>query len=405
MAEPDSLLRVDDVVQTLIERARPIDDIEEVSLRECIGRVLARDVVAGVNVPPAANSQMDGYALNVDDAGLAPDAALEVSDRIAAGYVGNPLAAGTLARIFTGAAIPERANAVIMQEETEILDDGRVRLQRLPARGENIRPAGQDIAQGSVILTRGRRLRPADAALMASTGAARCSVYRRLKVAIMSTGDELVDPPGPAGPGQIFNSNHYALAGLVEGLGMQVVDLGLVADTPADTEAALQRGAEAADCIISSGGVSVGEEDHVKRAIERLGELALWRIAIKPGKPLAFGRIGDVPFFGLPGNPVSTFVTFTMVARPYLLKYQGCSDILPRPYVAISDFDLKPGSRREYVRIRLSTGSAGDLIASAYGNQGSGVMSSVSWADALAEIDVGQAVQRGDRLKVFLLPE
>lgn len=405
MAERAALLGVDEVIATLIHRALPITDVEDVSLDECMGRVLAEDVISAVNVPPAPNSQMDGYAVNVDDGSLDVGAEYRVSDRIAAGHVGRPLEHATLARIFTGAPVPEGANAVIIQEDTQLMEDGRVRVGRVPVRGENIRPAGQDIAEGSRILAAGRRIRPQDAALLASTGRARCNVFRRLRIAVMSTGDELVEPPGPAGPGQIFNSNQYALTGLIRSLGMEVVALGLVPDTAADTEAALRRGAETADCIISSGGVSVGEEDHVKSAIERLGELTLWRIAIKPGKPLAFGSVDGVPFFGLPGNPVSTFVTFTMIARPYLLKFQGCRDILPKAFPALAQFTMEPGSRREYVRVRLAADVDGNLVAQAYENQGSGVMSSVSWADALAEIEIGQKVKIGDRLKVYLLSD
>ena len=405
MAETSSLLPVDEVIETLLAAAEPIADIEIVTIEDCLGRVLAENLVSEVDVPPAANSQMDGYAVNVDDGRLAEGAEYQVSDRIPAGRVGNPLEPGTLARIFTGAPIPEGANAVVMQENTTLLADGRVRVNQVPRRDENIRPAGQDIPRGARILERGRRLRPQDVALMASTGRADCRVYRRLRVAVMSTGDELVAPPGPAGPGQIFNSNQYAISGLVRSLGMEVVDLGLVADDPEATETALQRGAAEADCIISSGGVSVGEEDHVKQAIERLGALKLWRIAIKPGKPLAFGTVAGTPFFGLPGNPVSTFVTFSMIARPYLLKYQGCTTVLPKPVFARAQFEVASGSRREYLRVRVHADDEGNLLASAYENQGSGVMSSLSWADALAEVDIGQQVTPGDRLKLYLLPE
>lgn len=238
---------------------------------------------------------------------------------------------------------------------------------------------------------------------MASVGTDKVEVFRKLRIAVMSTGDELVDPPGPLAPGQIFNSNHYALRGLISQLGMTVVDLGLVPDSREATEEALKRGSAEADCIVSSGGVSVGEEDHVKAALEKLGQLELWRIAIKPGKPLAFGSINGTPFFGLPGNPVSTFVTFAIIARPYLKKMQGCSALLPRPVFARADFDMKPGSRREYVRVRLDVDESGESFVEKYPEQGSGVMSSVSWANALAEVDIDQSVNQGDRLRVFPL--
>ncbi|HKI75490.1 MAG TPA: molybdopterin molybdotransferase MoeA, partial [Pseudomonadales bacterium] len=296
MAERSPLLPVDEAIERLLDKAVPVQETERVGLIDCVGRVLASDVISAIDVPPADNSQMDGYALNVDDDGIASGAALEVSDRIAAGYTGATLKRGTLARIFTGAPIPRRANAVVMQENTEVLANGRVVLAAVPAAGENIRPAGQDIRAGSCILLHGRRLRPEDTALAASIGCGSIDVFRRLRIAVMSTGDELVQPPGSLGPGQIFNSNHYALLGLVAGLGMEPVDLGLVADTAEATEAALAQGAATADCVVSSGGVSVGEEDHVKSALERLGHLEMWRLAIKPGKPLAFGDIGGVPF-------------------------------------------------------------------------------------------------------------
>lgn len=403
--ERSSLLPVDDVIRELVTRARPIDEVVETAIDACVGRVLAEDIVSMVDVPPADNSSMDGYALDADDPAFVEGGEYAVSGRIAAGYVGDPVPPGTVARIFTGAPIPEGANAVLMQEETESPGDHRVRLNRVPRKAENVRPRGQDIARGATVLERGRRIKPQDAALMASVGTARMKVFRPLRIAILSTGDELVEPPGPAGPGQIFNSNHYALIGLVRGLGMEVLDLGLVPDTARATEAALRKAAHGADCIVSSGGVSVGDEDHVKNALERLGKLEFWRIAIKPGKPLAFGEIEGVPFFGLPGNPVSTFVTFTMIARPYLLKYQGCRDILPLPIYASARFEMSAGSRREYVRARLESDDDGNVTVSAFGNQGSGIMSSVSWANALAEVDVGQAVKSGDLLKVYLLQD
>ncbi len=397
------LIPVDEVIRRLVALAQPVQDRLTVTLEHCAGMVLAQDIVAPINVPPAANSAMDGYALNVDDPAVMAGAVLPVSDRIAAGYVGQSLQRGTVARIFTGAPVPVDANAVVMQEDTTQETGNRVRLNTVPHRGESIRPAGQDILQGTRLFTAGRRLRPEDTAVIASVGIQQIEAYRPLRIALMSTGDELVAPPGPLGPGQIFNANHYALMGMIRRLGMQVVDLGLVRDSPVATESALLRGAAEADCIVSTGGVSVGEEDHVKDALIRLGHLELWRIAIKPGKPLAFGKVGDTPFFGLPGNPVSAFVTFTLIARPYLLRFQGCSEILPRPFFANAGFQLAAGSRREYLRVRLEVEAGGSLRAMVHDNQGSGVMSSVSWADALAEVEIGQSVAYGDRLKVYLL--
>ncbi|XOV87409.1 MAG: gephyrin-like molybdotransferase Glp [Pseudomonadota bacterium] len=396
-----ALLAVDDVIATLLARARPLVEAEQVSLADCYGRVLAQDLVSAIDVPQAANSSMDGYAVNTR--GLARGARLPISDRIAAGAAGAALRAGTAARIFTGAPLPDGADAVVIQEDTTLADDNTVIINEVPAPNENVRPAGQDIRRGTVILPQGRRLTPADVALAASVGNASLDVYRRLRVAVMSNGDELVDPPGQLAVGQIYNSNLYALLGLIRALDMEAIDLGLVRDNRAETEAALLRGAASADCVLTSGGVSVGEEDHVRAALSQLGELTLWRIAIKPGKPLAFGRIGDVPFFGLPGNPVSTFVTFTMIARPYLLKCQGATDVLPRPLYADAAFAMAAGSRREYVRVQLAANASGDLQVTPFGNQGSGVMSSLAWANALAEVDVGQEVRVGDRLKIYLL--
>lgn len=403
MSQPPPLMPVDEVIDRLLEVAVVRAGVASVRLREAAGRVLANDVVAAVNVPPAANSSMDGYALASTDAALRPGAVFPVSDRIAAGQVGQRLAPGTTARIFTGAPLPEGADAVVIQEDTEAAGDNEVRLLEVPAAGENVRPAGQDIRAGATLLAAGRRLAPQDIALVASTGVDAVEVYEPLTIAVMSTGDELVDPPGDLAPGQIYNSNHYALIGLVEALGMRVVDLGLVADQRADTEAALARGAREADVIVSSGGVSVGEEDHVKAALEALGRLTMWRIAIKPGKPLAFGDVDGTPFFGLPGNPVSTFVTFRMIATPYLLQLQGASEVRPRFVWAEADFEMPAGSRREYLRVRLEAADDGVNRVINFGNQGSGIMSSVSWANALAEVDIGQEVRYGDRLKVFLL--
>ena len=399
-----SLTPVDDVIDYLLEQAQCLSKIETISLNDALGRTLSADIVSQINVPGFDNSAMDGYALNVEDLGDSVEQnTFSVSGRIAAGTMGEPLERGSVARIFTGAPIPKGANAVIMQEETE-QDGDKVCLKVMPKPGDNLRLAGQDIKVGQIILSKGLRLRPQDLGLIASVGYGQVEVYSRLRVAVMSTGDELIEPVAGAklAPGQIFNSNHYTLQGLIRGLGMLPVDIGLVGDSPEATEAALTEASEKADCIVSSGGVSVGEEDHVKAAVTKLGRLDLWRLAIKPGKPLAFGAIGATPFFGLPGNPVSSFVTFVMIARPFLLKSQGAENYHLRTVYASSQFEVKGGTRREYYRVQMKAGDKGGNEIVNFTNQGSGIMSSLSWANALAEIEIGQNVAVGDPVKIHL---
>ncbi|MFT4821894.1 MAG: molybdopterin molybdotransferase [Candidatus Azotimanducaceae bacterium] len=402
-AVTSSLTTVDEVISTLLAHAAStlrVKRVEKVGLASALGRILAEDITASVDVPAAANSAMDGYALNVTDPQMRAGGTYPVADRIAAGYVGQPWQSGTLSRIFTGAPMPAGADSVVIQEDTQLSQD-LVTLLELPVPGANVRPQGQDISFGQTVLHAGRRLLPQDLGLAASVGVCQVSVYEQLRVGLMCTGDELVEPPGPLLPGQIYNSNHYTLAGLISQLGMQVVNLGLVADTPESTQQALLRGAAEADVIVSSGGVSVGEEDHVKAVVEALGSLDLWRLAIKPGKPLAFGNVKGVPFFGLPGNPVSSFVTFMLIARPYLLKLQGASVTKPLMSYARADFSRPAGRRREYLRVKLTDTEHDEISAQLYPQQGSGVMSSVSWADGLAEQEVDQAINRGDWMKVY----
>lgn len=391
----NTLRSVSEVFTQLMDDMRPTTAIESRSLDDTLGCTLATDIRSGVNVPPADNSAMDGYAVAFDSVKAGEPVA--VVDRIPAGYTGKPLAAGTAARIFTGASMPDGADTVVIQEDTET-DGDTIKITEMPARGDNVRPVGQDISEGSVVLSAGSILTPASLGLVASIGINRLDVFRPLKVAIMSTGDELVEPGGELQPGQIYNSNRFVLGGLLRQLGMDVIDLGIVADDPDVTESALRQAAKRSDCILTSGGVSVGEEDHVKGVVEKLGHLNIWKLAIKPGKPLAYGRVLDVPFFGLPGNPVSTFVTFVVLATPYLKAMQGLRNYQHQLSQAVADFSFNAGRRQEYLRVKLS----GDN-AEKFPNQGSGILTSVTWADALAVVEPGTQVNKGDTLSILPL--
>ena len=391
---------VDEVLDQLLGLVQPTETTETRKLDDALNCCAAADIQSPVDVPPADNSAMDGYAFN--HASTPSDAWLGVSDRIPAGQVGSPLVPGTLARIFTGAPVPDGADTVVMQENTEAEGD-RVRVLQLPASGANVRARGQDIRQGSTLIARGDCLNSQHLGLIASVGISEVLVFRPLRVAIMSTGDELVEPGGSLAPGQIFNSNRYALGALLRDMGFEVADLGIVADTPQDTETALAQAARQADVILTTGGVSVGEEDHVKNAVEKLGRLELWKLAIKPGKPLAYGEVAGTPMFGLPGNPVSTFVTFMIVARPYLRAMQGLNQVANKALHLPAGFSFKGGGRREYLRVRTRIDQNGRLVLEKFAEQGSGIMSSVVWADGLAEVDIGQQVLEGDLLKVFPL--
>lgn len=397
MPKVAKLTPFDDALHQIVSDASLVG-VERLPIVQCRGAVLAEEIRAGIDVPPVDNSAMDGYALRALDA--RDGQPLLVSQRIPAGQVATPLMPGTAARIFTGAPVPPGADCVVAQEDCQ-RDGDHVQLSTQPSAGQHIRRRGEDIARGQTVLSAGQRLGAAQLGLLASLGIDVAPVRRPFKVALMCTGDELREPGQAIELGQIYNSNRPMLAALLAGLGMDVVDMGIVGDSPEATRQALTNAAAAADVVVSSGGVSVGEEDHVKSQVEALGWLSLWKLAIKPGKPLAYGKIVDTPFFGLPGNPVSSFVTFCLLVRPYLLSMLGDNGAVPSAWPVSADFDWpKSGSRQEYARARLS-GEGGRLSASLYPHQGSGVLSSVAWCDALVVIPPGTTVSRGDTVSAI----
>lgn len=384
----------------LLEKAEPIDKVETIPLMYSTHRVLAEDIVSPIAVPGWDNSQMDGYAVRAADLAGASEAtpvSLPVSARIAAGEVGHALEEGTVARIFTGAPIPKGADAVVPQELVDV--DGQSAVFKAPVNdGAWIRRRGSDVEQGSVILKRGQRLTPAVIGMVASIGRAYVTVYRRLRVGIFFAGDELVQPGEPLTPGGIYNSNRYMIRSLLQTLGCEALDLGNVPDSYEETVRAFEKAAISSDVVLTTGGMSVGEEDHIKPAVEALGSLDVWRVKLKPGKPLAFGEVRGVPFFGCPGNPVSGFVVFLMMARPYLLRRMGLTDIDVQPLNVRADFEwTKPGARQEFVRVRRNKEGGLDL----YHTQNSQVLSSCAWADGLVDIPAGETIARGDSVAYY----
>jgi len=394
------MLSADQLLDALLERARGLSATETVAVTAALGRVLAASQTSSITVPPADNSAMDGYAVRLADV-TRPGVKLPLSQRIPAGAVGQPLQPGTAARIFTGAQVPPGADAVLMQEDCSA-DGADIVINKLPQPAENIRRAGEDIAAGAQILAAGSRIGAAEMGLAASVGLAELPVFRRLKVACFFTGDELVTPGLALQPGQIYNSNRYTLTGLVNGLGCELIDLGIVPDTLEATEVALAGAASIADVVITSGGVSVGEADFVKAAVEKLGRVEMWKVAMKPGKPIVYGRVNDADFIGLPGNPVSAFVTFCLFVRPFLLKRMGAADVLYRAFAVQADFAWsRPGERREFLRAQLQPNGKLALFP----NQGSGVLTSCAWADGLVDIAIGQTVQPGDWMRFIPFSE
>lgn len=395
---PKGLLPVEEAIARLLAIARERrPEVESASLAEAAGRVLARDLVAPRDIPPEANSAMDGIAFLHAD--LPASGEMRISQRLPAGVAPAALEAGTAARIFTGAILPAGADTVAMQEHCEF-DGDRVRLLRRPEPGANVRPAGQDVAAGQAMLVAGARLGAAALGLAASAGLSSLPVYRRLRVAILCTGDELLEPGEPWRSGAIYNSNRPMLSALLRGWGLEVTDLGKVADTPAATaEALAQAAASGADVIISTGGVSVGEEDHVRAALERQGSLSFWKVAIKPGKPVAIGHLGDSVFLGLPGNPQSVFVTALVLARPFLLAAQGQAAVQALSLPVASGFARpRPGDRCEYLRVRVTAGASG-LVLVPHAQQSSGALLSAAWADGLARVRAGRSLAVGEALE------
>ncbi|AUF97245.1 molybdopterin molybdenumtransferase MoeA [Pseudomonas sp. 02C 26] len=390
---------VEEALQRLLAlaEAAPIKDTEWVALAAAEGRVLATELVAALDLPPWPNSAMDGYALRLADWHGEP---LAVSQRIFAGHAPQPLQAGTCARIFTGAPLPEGADCVEMQENAQVLDDGRVTFGEPLRVGQNIRPQGQETRVGEQVMSAGTRLGPIELGLAATLGHARLEVVRKVRVALLSTGDELVEPGLPLGPGQIYNSNRRLLASWLQRLGCEVVDAGILADDLQLTRDCLARLADV-DLILSTGGVSVGEADYLGIALREAGELALWKLAIKPGKPLTFGHYRGVPVIGLPGNPASTLVTFGLLTRPYLLRRQGVANVTPLQFSVPAGFDWpKAGTRREYLRARIEDGRV-----RIYKNQSSGVLRSAAWAEGLVEVREGSTPQQGDNVSFIPLSE
>ncbi|KRD26949.1 molybdenum cofactor biosynthesis protein MoaA [Acidovorax sp. Root267] len=417
MNRPNAPLKpLDEAWADLLLQAVPLQGTEKVTTFDADGRVLAQNCISALQVPPQDNSAMDGYAVRCADVtavGVALPITLPVSQRIAAGSAGDPLLPGSAARIFTGAPVPAGADAVLMQEDCEALASategdglGQVRLNAVPKRGQWIRSAGEDITRGAVVLSAGTRLTPAELGLAASIGLHQLQVARRPRVALFSTGDELVMPgevpPEQMRPGAIYNSNRFFLRAMLLRLGCEVTDFGIVPDRRAATIDALRQASSAHDLILTSGGVSVGEEDHIKPAVETLGTLDLWQIAMKPGKPFAYGRIGTAHFMGLPGNPVSSFLTFALLVRPFVLRLQGVEDVAPQSIAARADFTWpKADKRREFLRVRHNAAGGLDL----FNNQSSGVLTSAAWGDGVVDNPAGQTIASGDTVRFISFAE
>jgi molybdopterin molybdotransferase len=395
---------VDEVIEHLLSRAPRPPKVEQVALADALGRVLAEDLLAPSDVPAWDNSAMDGYALRARDLPI-EGGFLPLAGRIAAGDSGlTPLAPGQAVRIFTGAPLPPGADTVVAQEDCQVEGSG----VWLPAakQGAHVRQRGEELTNGSLLLSAGQRLRPQEIGLLAGMGFARVAVYRPLRIGLLSSGDELREPGEALQPGQIYNANRFTLGAVLRSLGMQVHDYEVMADDLAASRDALSLAASEWDMLLTSGGVSVGEEDHLKQAIRELGELHLWRLAIQPGKPLAFGEVGGKPWLGLPGNPAAALITALIVARPFLLRAQGRVEVLPKALPLPAAFSwTQPRPRRQYLRARLQTDANGQLQVHLHPRQGSAMLSSACWSDGLAVIEIGQTLQAGEAVSYLSFAE
>ncbi|MDZ4075244.1 MAG: gephyrin-like molybdotransferase Glp [Hylemonella sp.] len=405
------LKSLDEALAALLAHATPLAGTQTVSTFEADGRVLAQDLVSALHVPPQDNSAMDGYALRCADVPAA-GTVLQVTQRIPAGHHGHLLEPQAAARIFTGAPVPPGADAIVMQEDCEPVGEGSVRVNTVPRSGQWIRRAGEDVTRGAVVLARGQRLGPAALGMAAGIGLSQLTVVRRPRVALFSTGDELVMPgdvpPEQMAPGAIYNSNRFFLRALLQRMGCEVTDYGIVPDQREATLQALQGAAQNHDLVLTSGGVSVGEEDHIKPSVQQLGELDLWQISMKPGKPFAYGKLyrsgpqDACHFAGLPGNPVSSYVTFMLLVRPFLLRLQGVSDVTPVRMALPAHFDLTRGDkRREFLRVRRNGAGGLDLFP----NQSSGVLTSAAWGDGLVDNPANTTIAQGDIVQFISFAE
>ena len=414
------LMSLDEALEQVLGQVRVLEETESIAVLDADGRFLAEDLISALQVPPQDNSAMDCYAVRTEDL-QSPGAKLQVTQRIPAGHYGHALMPGEAARIFTGAPIPSGANAVVMQEDTQTLESENnhpanpfVLVNLVPKQGQWIRRSGEDVRKGDVVLSQGTRLNPASLGLAASIGRANVRVIRKPRVALFSTGDELVMPgevaPENMRPGAIYNSNRFFLRALLMRAGCAVTDLGIVPDNLSDTLKVLKAAAQDHDLVLTSGGVSVGEEDHVKPAVEQLGRLNLWQISMKPGKPFAFGQL-NVPstskqagayFMGLPGNPVSSYVTFQLLVRPFLMALQGQGQTASKSFLLQANFDFpKPDKRREFLRVQRNAAGTLDLFS----NQSSGVLTSVVWGDGVIDNPSLQAIQHGDWVRFLPFAE